>query len=329
MKRIAALILTICCCAAASCGRPSAVQSTEIARERPYCENMSEEDFTTVTNDLVYYVSEISTIFSKMSLLCEKYADNINSSDVFEWSQYWDFRETKEKAIAICDIIITYDDSMCSREYQLCIDELKSMAYQIDFFFNVVSQEMDVGLLNTLTQNLSSVIDTGMSNAIIYQTMATISYMEGNNTDTSELRRQIEETYIYRATVHNEKEIKFTNSYGTAKTKCNHKNCSNLIAMSGDTNCCIMHSNKCNNCGIYIDEDAIFCMECLSGKINSLENTPKQSTGMQSNRCQYTDFYGVVCNKSTNKYARLCDAHFNELHNTYCDLINNYYDFNA
>lgn len=56
----------------------------------------------------------------------------------------------------------------------------------------------------------------------------------------------------------------FTNKYGTRTTKCAHKGCNNYIASSGDTNCCTVHSNKCLNCGKYIDEDAMYCMDCLT-----------------------------------------------------------------
>lgn len=312
-----------------ACDTSSSIQSTDTVAERAYCEEMTTENFTLVTNDIVNYVSEISVIFSQMASISQKYANTINSSDVFDWSQHWDFREAKENAIEICDKIIAYDDSICSKEYQLCIDELKSMAYQIEFFFNIVSQEIDIDLLNTLTQNLSNAINLGMNNAIIYQTMATIAYMENSNADTSELKLQIADIYLYKIVTDSGNGIKFTNAYGTSTTKCNHYNCSNSIAILGDTNCCIVHSNKCNNCGTYIDEDALFCMDCLSGKIIALENTVKYITGISNNRCQYTDFYGVVCNKNTNKYASLCDAHFNKLHNTYCDLISDYYDFST
>lgn len=57
----------------------------------------------------------------------------------------------------------------------------------------------------------------------------------------------------------------FTNKYGTATTRCAHSGCTNYIASSGDTNCCTVHSNKCLNCGKYIDEDAMYCMDCISG----------------------------------------------------------------
>lgn len=55
----------------------------------------------------------------------------------------------------------------------------------------------------------------------------------------------------------------FTNKYGSPTTICAHKGCTRHIASSGDTNCCEKHSNKCLSCGKYIDEDAMYCMDCI------------------------------------------------------------------
>ena len=55
----------------------------------------------------------------------------------------------------------------------------------------------------------------------------------------------------------------FTNKYGTPTTKCHHSGCNNRIASSGNTNCCVEHSRHCLNCYCYIDEDALYCMDCL------------------------------------------------------------------
>ena len=60
----------------------------------------------------------------------------------------------------------------------------------------------------------------------------------------------------------------FTNQYGTSTTNCSHPGCSRTIANSGDTNCCAMHSATCLNCGKYIDEDAMYCMDCITSSIN-------------------------------------------------------------
>ena len=57
----------------------------------------------------------------------------------------------------------------------------------------------------------------------------------------------------------------FNNKYGTSTTICAYKGCNNYIASSGDTNCCEIHSNMCLKCDKYIDSDAMYCMDCLSG----------------------------------------------------------------
>lgn len=59
----------------------------------------------------------------------------------------------------------------------------------------------------------------------------------------------------------------FTNKYGTSTTKCAHSGCSNYIASSGDTNCCTTHSRKCLECYCYIDEDATWCMSCITNAL--------------------------------------------------------------
>lgn len=119
--------------------------------------------------------------------------------------------------------------------------------------------------------------------------------------------------------------VPFTNKYGTATTKCAKSGCNNYIASSGDTNCCTAHSNKCLNCGCYIDGDAMYCMSCLSGsKSTASYSTPKPtkkpSYSSSSEKCQYKDFYGNVCGASCTDYKNLCNKHFNELYSTYQSL---------
>ena len=61
---------------------------------------------------------------------------------------------------------------------------------------------------------------------------------------------------------------RFTNAFGTPTTRCAHPGCSNFIASSGDTNCCTAHSNRCLQCGRYIDEDAMFCLSCITDALS-------------------------------------------------------------
>ena len=74
----------------------------------------------------------------------------------------------------------------------------------------------------------------------------------------------------------------FTNKYGTPTTKCHHAGCEEYIASSGDTNCCAKHSNKCLECGKYIDEDATWCMDCIANAadvdLNEIEDGSSSSS---------------------------------------------------
>lgn len=60
----------------------------------------------------------------------------------------------------------------------------------------------------------------------------------------------------------------FTNKYGTPTTKCVQSGCNSYIASSGDTNCCIAHSNNCLECDKYIDGDAMYCMDCITKSLD-------------------------------------------------------------
>lgn len=67
------------------------------------------------------------------------------------------------------------------------------------------------------------------------------------------------------------KSSSFTNAYGTPTTKCAHPGCTNYIASSGDTNCCTVHSNKCIECHKYIDEDALYCISCITKAVDKVK----------------------------------------------------------
>lgn len=45
--------------------------------------------------------------------------------------------------------------------------------------------------------------------------------------------------------------------------QCLHSGCTNKAVTTGDSIYCESHSNKCTECGKYIDEDAIFCLNCI------------------------------------------------------------------
>lgn len=64
-------------------------------------------------------------------------------------------------------------------------------------------------------------------------------------------------------------EENFSNKFGTMSTKCVHPDCDMNIVTSGDSNCCIIHSNRCGNCNCYIDGDAMYCMDCMTGALSN------------------------------------------------------------
>lgn len=116
--------------------------------------------------------------------------------------------------------------------------------------------------------------------------------------------------------------VGFTNKYGSPTTRCAKAGCSYYIASSGDTNCCVKHSNKCLECKKYIDGDAMYCMDCLSGSITSSGTTKSSGSGSygtnkSSGGCKYTYSNGSVCGAKCASGMTLCTKHFNELYEIY------------
>ena len=114
----------------------------------------------------------------------------------------------------------------------------------------------------------------------------------------------------------------FTNAFGTATTKCAHPGCNNLIASSGDTNCCTTHSKKCLECGKYIDEDATYCISCIEKAATASKNsTSSSTTSSSSSSGSFTNAYGSPttkcaypgCNKpvASSGDTNCCAAHSN------------------
>ncbi len=108
------------------------------------------------------------------------------------------------------------------------------------------------------------------------------------------------------------KSTSFTNKFGTSKTICAHSGCSSYIASSGDTNCCPAHSNKCLTCGCYIDEDAAWCMSCLSKAANSSKSSYTSypsSSSSSSGGLYYCMGKNDTCpNKTNSPYDLYCSS---------------------
>ena len=97
----------------------------------------------------------------------------------------------------------------------------------------------------------------------------------------------------------------FTNKYGTSTTKCYVSGCNNYIASSGDTNCCVTHSNKCLNCHCYIDGDATYCMSCIYGATNKSSNSNHECyiCGNKSYKKYGSYYYCYDCLELVKKYS--------------------------
>ena len=128
-------------------------------------------------------------------------------------------------------------------------------AYKYYFIFlgSVLTIVLILILTNRLSRNAASQPETTTDT---YQIISVTA--EPTPTKASELKS-------------NSTKINFTNKFGTATTKCNHPGCTNTIAPSGDTNCCTIHSQKCIDCGCYIDEDAIWCIDCILDALEEIE----------------------------------------------------------
>ena len=75
----------------------------------------------------------------------------------------------------------------------------------------------------------------------------------------------------------------FTNKFGNAKTKCAYPGCNNYIASSGDTSYCATDSNRCLNCGKYIDSDAVYCLDCIRKSVTGSSSSSSNSSGTKRN----------------------------------------------
>ena len=108
----------------------------------------------------------------------------------------------------------------------------------------------------------------------------------GSERESSETYRTLTERFGTGETVSDNtsgSSSSFTNKYGTPTTKCAHAGCNNYIATTGDTNCCPSHSSRCLNCGKYIDEDAMYCIDCISNSVSHSAGSGNSGYGQPNN----------------------------------------------
>lgn len=111
--------------------------------------------------------------------------------------------------------------------------------------------------------------------------------------------------------------IGFTNKYGTKTTVCAHPGCTDYIALSGDTNCCVAHSSKCHDCGCYIDEDGFLCVSCIAKAAKQAQNNNTH----YCEECGSKAVYSIIGITGTKEYY--CYTHYKELQDLMEWLTNN------
>ena len=158
---------------------------------------------------------------------------------------------------------------------------MNALAKQLETYPSSVIPVCIEQLRSWLEKNES--LDVSMQDLgfVSYQADAATEYLLNGSSDSSDKDTESlgkEENQSANSYKQESSNAPFTNKYGTQTTKCAHSGCNNYIASSGDTNCCVVHSNKCLDCGKYIDEDAMYCMDCLT-KASKQSNSSYGSSG--------------------------------------------------
>lgn len=268
MKKIICVFMTLCLIFLFACSSEEVVHQTVSAR--PYNDNMTWEVLSETSEIIVSQYEEIADLFLELLELTEKYRSVLNNSETFDWSQNDEFMKLKAKVDAHCDVLLAFEDSAYSSEFQLFLDEVKGFAFKTNKLFDDYAQEQTTEDLVEIIDNYNSNTKESAEKFDAYFEQAIITCLETNGYD-KELIERVKQEYSADdkpKIAYSTKSNLFTNEYGTSRTKCVYSTCNNVIASTGDTNCCIIHSNHCLSCGKYIDGDATWCMTCLSDTLS-------------------------------------------------------------
>ena len=195
----------------------------------------------------------------------------LNSNTLLYWPENKAFSDLKEKAYAVREEIYSYDISEYPPEIENAFYELYQMADTNVDMYEKLSIRLDIKQMEKIYNNfLLNLIDDSWDVNIKIENVL-VAYLETHNADTELIENVKEEFKRERSNLRETEQQLFTNEYGTRTTKCAHLGCSEYIASSGDTNCCVIHSNKCLNCNKYIDEDAVYCMDCLTDAVDRIK----------------------------------------------------------
>lgn len=244
----------------------------------------SKELFVRANKDLANFGFELSEYMTDMSDIMQNDLNTIINMDnnTIDLSKSTKFKKVKENINDSCNKIINYDNVGLSKEMNDYLEYAKGVATETVKYFNDIDKELSqdeyTKLLNTYTShfsdemneltNLNAVACLAYYNEISEDKKTLADFQNDISKNREEKSSNISSNNKSNSTI---KTTSFTNKYGSATTMCAHYGCSNYIAPTGDTNCCTIHSRKCGNCGKYIDEDALFCMDCLEKAIKNLK----------------------------------------------------------
>lgn len=287
---------------------------------------MSEEVYNRSLNDMVTYVDSNGAYLGEFATFLQNNSEVI-AGEEFYLSENEEFCGLQKEAIELCDEMIQYDTSEMSEEMQYCFELLSEFAEVSKEHWKDIGERISPEQFDEISSEYQEAFTYYLNELYTRQINAMIAYLEENNGDPeiiANLKKSIGEEETTNRGNSSSSNSKFTNKYGTSTTICAHNGCNKYIASTGDTNCCSTHSNKCLNCKKYIDEDAMYCMSCLSESINSSSNSDSSSgSSTNSSGCGYKYSSGNVCGAKVGSHAPLCDQHFKELNDTYNDLTGN------
>ena len=287
---------------------------------------MSEEVYNRSMNDMIAFIDENGACLGEFSTFLQNNSEVI-SGEEFYLSENEEFSDLQKRAIELCDPMIQYDTSEMSEEMQYCFELLSEFAEITKEHWEDIGEKISPEQFDEISSEYQEAFSDYLSEIFTLQIKAMIAYLEENNGDPetiANLKKSIGEEETTNSGNSSSNNSKFTNKYGTATTICAHSGCNKYIASTGDTNCCTTHSNKCLNCKKYIDEDAMYCMSCLSASKNSSSNSgSSSSSSTNSSGCGYKYSSGKVCGANVGSHAPLCDKHFKELNDTYNALTGN------
>ena len=303
MKKIIAILLSIPLIFLSACGESSSpsdvVENTTLIEESQAA--VSAPETTSVMDNVVFYEENLDEIHYSVSELWRK-VDYSNDS-LKQCAYYLD--ETNENCVMT---MLLYADNTIYTKQQA----EDYMDIFMNGFFSLQNGYTDGSFsshIASVPARYGNYTNSGAEVEVYCYLPSTTTvfilskwHMAGSSSeiDDEEFLRVVNSIQMPELNVTNESSTPsgntyspgFTNKYGTANTTCAYSGCTQKIASSGDTNCCTKHSNKCGNCGCYIDGDAMYCMSCLT-----------QSAGKNSSTYDYDKGYGYSAPKEGQSFS--------------------------